>query len=87
MRVICAKEPFPRCWKEAYAGCDKALFEKDIKLGKLYLKLLVFKNRKELRAFWDAAEPTKNGGGVGGRYAGGCRRLAMRVPELRQSGR
>ena len=66
MRVICAKEPFPRCWKEAYAGCDKALLEKDIKLGTLYLKLLVFKNRKELRAFWDAAEPTKNGGGVGG---------------------
>lgn len=63
MRVVCNKEPFPRCWKEAYAGCDKALLEKDIKLGKLYLKLLVFPSMKDMKAFWYYAEPTKYGGG------------------------
>ena len=65
MRVVCCKEPLPRRWKEAYAGCDKALMERDIKLGTLYLKLLVFRNRTELRRFWDFAEPTKYGGGLG----------------------
>ena len=64
MRVVCNKEPFPRRWKDAYAGGDKALLEKDIKLGKLYLKLLVFRNRAELRKFWNSAEPTECGGGL-----------------------
>lgn len=69
MRVVCNKEPFPRCWKEAYAGCDKALVEMDIRLGTLYLKVLVFRTRTDLRKFWNNAEPTKRGGDLG---AGVC---------------
>ena len=64
MRVVCSDKPLPHVWKTAYAGCDKALLEKDLKLGKLYMKLLVFRNRTELRRFWNKAEPTAVGGGL-----------------------
>lgn len=70
MRVVCSEKPLPRNWRKAYKGCDKAVFEKDIRLGTLYLKLLVFETKKELRAFWNAAAPTKVGGRLSGDTVG-----------------
>lgn len=65
MRVKRAEESFPAVWRTAYKGCEKAVYEGDIKFRTLRMKLLVFKTKKDLRNFWETAEPTKYTGKLG----------------------
>lgn len=66
MKVRISKSSFPTVWRAAYKGCEKAVYEGDIKIASLRMKLLVFKTKKDMREFWHNAEPTKNGGGIKG---------------------
>lgn len=62
MRIVCAKEALPHSWNAAYPGGETILFERDIKLNSLYMKLLVFKNPKMLRRFWRGVGCLSKGG-------------------------
>ena len=66
MRVVCAKEALPHCWKDAYHADASLLLERDLPVGSLFLKLLVFKNPKSLRRFWKKVEALRRGGLSGG---------------------
>lgn len=65
MRVKRCEESFPAVWRTAYKGCEKAVYEGDIKIRTLRMKLLVFKTKKDMREFWHNAEPTKYTGKLG----------------------
>lgn len=62
MRVVCAKEALPHCWKDAYHADASLLLERDLPVGSLFLKLLVFKDPKSLRRFWKKVEALREGG-------------------------
>jgi hypothetical protein len=62
MRVVCTKEALPHRWKDAYHADASLLLERDLPVGSLFLKLLVFKDPKSLRRFWKRAAPLAAGG-------------------------
>lgn len=54
MRVVCSRKPIPRLWR-GLPGASKAVHICTIyalRGSRLGLKLLVFRTRKDLRAFW-----------------------------------
>lgn len=54
MKVRHSKDPYPRNWAKL-PGADKAILIGDVKVtpySRLRMKLLVFKSRRDLRAFW-----------------------------------
>lgn len=62
MRVVCNKKPMPKRWKAAFGMGEELLLERDLRIGSLFLKLLVFSTPERMRRFWNRCPHTRPGG-------------------------
>lgn len=85
MRIVRAKEALPHSWKAAYPGGETILFERDIKLNSLYMKLLVFKNPKMLRRFWRSVSILRGSGLLSTDTVGAVASLSLMIEDYNKT--